>query len=304
MGADAPPLHIEQEIARQPDAWRRAAAVAAEQAALLPQPGESVAVVDCGTSWHVAIAYAAMREAAGAGRTDAFPASEFPAGRRHDRVVAVSRSGTTTEVLEVVRSCRDPLTVITGAPGSPVTREAPQSVVLDFADEVSVVQTLFATSALMLLRAGLGHPVDALAAEAAAVLAAGDEGVQAGFDQVTFLGQGWAHGIALEAALKLRESAQVWAEAYLQMEYRHGPISIAEPGRVVWVFGSPVPGLLDDVARTGATIVDDDLDPVVDLIRAHLLAVRLARQRGADPDHPRHLSRSVVLADGGRHDAR
>ena len=71
----------------------------------------------------------------------------------------------------------------------------------------------------------------------------------------------------------MREAAQPWTESYPQMEYRHGPISIAEPGRVVWVFGEPVPGLLDDVGATGATVVCDDLDPVSDLVRVQRLAV-------------------------------
>jgi fructoselysine-6-P-deglycase FrlB-like protein len=103
--------------------------------------------------------------------------------------------------------------------------------------------------------------------------------------------------VAQEAALKLREAAQLWTEAYLQMEYRHGPIAIAEPGRAVWVMGRPVAGLLDDIALTGATIVDDDLDPLADLVRAQLLAAERAERAGLDPDRPRHLTRSVVLAD-------
>ncbi len=45
----------------------------------------------------------------------------------------------------------------------------------------------------------------------------------------------------------MREAAQLWTEAYPQLEYRHGPISIAQPGRAVWVFGSPAAGLAGDV---------------------------------------------------------
>ena len=63
----------------------------------LPQPGDRVAVVGCGTSFYMARAVAALREAHGGGETDAFPASEFPIGRSYDRIVAISRSGTTTE---------------------------------------------------------------------------------------------------------------------------------------------------------------------------------------------------------------
>jgi hypothetical protein len=52
-------------------------------------------------------------------------------------------------------------------------------------------------------------------------------------EQFTFLGRGWAYGIAQEAALKMREAAGAWTEAYPVMEYRHGPIGITGPGRVV-----------------------------------------------------------------------
>jgi glucosamine 6-phosphate synthetase-like amidotransferase/phosphosugar isomerase protein len=167
--------------------------------------------------------------------------------------------------------------------------------VLDFADEESVVQTVFATTTLMLLRASLGEDLSPVVAQTEQVLQSPPGTAVPRGGQYTFLGQGWAHGIAREAALKMREAAQLWTESYPQMEYRHGPISIAEPGRVVWVFGDPVPGLLDDVAATGATVVCDRLDPVADLVRAQRLAVLLADRLGLDPDRPRNLTRSVVL---------
>ena len=113
--------------------------------------------------------------------------------------------------------------------------------------------------------------------------------------QITFLGRGWAAAIAEEAALKCREAAGFWTEAYPAMEYRHGPISVSGPGTVVWVFGEPPNGLADDVAATGAQFVSDNLDPMVDLIRAQRLAVELAGMAGRDPDHPRSLTFSVIL---------
>ena len=76
----------EQEVASQPGCWRRAARLAADVAGLLPAPGERVAVAGCGTSWFMAQSYAAAREQAGHGETDAFAASEMPLGRRYDRV--------------------------------------------------------------------------------------------------------------------------------------------------------------------------------------------------------------------------
>jgi fructoselysine-6-P-deglycase FrlB-like protein len=212
-------------------------------------------------------------------------------------VLAISRSGTTTEVVRALDIAPGQAVALTAVPDSPVCAAADRAVVLDFADEESVVQTVFATTALMLLRASLGQAVEPIAGQAAAVLDGSEPLSSAAEDaeQFTFVGQGWAYGMALEAALKMREAAQLWTEAYPQMEYRHGPIAIAAPGRAVWIFGTPVPGIAADIAATGAALVDADLDPVADLVRAQLLAVRRAERQQLDPDRPRHLTRSVVL---------
>jgi len=287
--------HASREIAGQPAAWQTARERLPEFARQLPQPGERVAVIGCGTSWFMAEAYAALRETAGHGETDAFAASEFPASRPYDRVLAISRSGTTTEVVRAIDASTSPTTAIVAQADSVVAEHARHAVALDFADEESVVQTRFATTALMLLRSSLGEPIDTAIAQARQIIDTHDVPAVDDASQLTFVGQGWCYGIAREAALKLRETARAWTESYPQMEYRHGPISIAEPGRVVWVFGEPVPGLRDDIAATGATLVDDALDPVADLIRVQLLGVARAERQGYDPDRPRHLTRSVVL---------
>jgi fructoselysine-6-P-deglycase FrlB-like protein len=290
--------HTEAEIASQPGCWARAQELAATLGSVLPARGARVAVVGCGTSWFVAQAYAALREGAGHGETDAFAASEMPVGRRYDRVLAISRSGTTTEVLTLLTRLdgRVAAAAITADPGSPVARAAGRAVGLPFADEASVVQTRFATTTLALLRVHLGLDLAGAIADAHRALSAPlpEQGRLA--EQVTFLGQGWAYGLAQEAALKLREAAGGWAEAYPAMEYRHGPISIAGPGRVVWVLGAPPPGLVAEIERAGGIVVDDDLDPLADLVRVQRLAVAMARARGLDPDRPRNLTRSVILA--------
>jgi fructoselysine-6-P-deglycase FrlB-like protein len=279
------------EIATQPACWRRAAALAARPAtcAALPAPDEDVAVVGCGTSLYMAQAYAALREAAGQGRTDAFAASELPASRGRARVLAISRSGTTSEVAALLGALPPgtPSTLLTAVADSPCAARAGVVVELAFADEGSVVQTRFATTVLALLRASLGHDVEgaARAAEPGAV------------DQVTFLGGGWTVGLASEAALKLREAAQAWTEAYPAMEYRHGPISIAQPGRAVWPFGPLPAGLAGEILAAGATLADTAaLEPLAALVLAQRFAVAVAGSRGLDCDHPRNLTRSVILA--------
>ncbi|MDQ0942552.1 SIS domain-containing protein [Streptomyces sp. V1I1] len=291
------------EIATQPACWRRAAEAAAAFEGL-PEPGERVAVTGCGTSWFMAIAYAALREAAGLGETDAFASSEFPSGRTYDRVVAITRSGTTTEVLDLLTELHGkvPTLALTADPKTPVMDAADAVAVLDWADEESVVQTRFATTALAFLRAGLGDVPGVKSVADAAVdaeLALTEPLPEAvvGAEQWTFLGRGWTYGLALEAGLKMREAAGAWTESYPAMEYRHGPISITGPGRVAWVFGALPEGLSLDVARVGGTLVArQEADPLADLIRAQRLAVTLAESRGFDPDRPRNLTRSVILS--------
>ncbi|MFH8614744.1 SIS domain-containing protein [Streptomyces sp. NPDC017979] len=307
MSRTSRPSRTATEIATQPASWRRAAEAAAAFDGL-PRPGERVAVTGCGTSWFMAIAYAALREAAGQGETDAFASSEFPSGRSYDRVVAITRSGTTTEVLALLDALKGrgaPTVALTADPGTPVMAAADAVAVLDWADEESVVQTRFATTALAFLRAGLGAGPDVVPGVKSVADAAVDaelalteplpEAVLAA-EQWTFLGRGWTYGLALEAALKMREAAGAWTEAYPAMEYRHGPIAVTGPGRVAWAFGELPEGLAVDVAQVGGTLVANaPCDPLADLVRAQRLAVAIAEAKGYDPDRPRNLTRSVIL---------
>jgi fructoselysine-6-P-deglycase FrlB-like protein len=289
--------YLTDEIASQPGCWSRAIGMAGSARLALPEPGERVAAIGCGSSLNVARCYAALREAAGQGETDAFPASEVPATRRYDRLLYISRTGTTTEVLDALRRApRDtPATAITADPDAPLAREARHVVLLDFADERSVVSSRFITSSIVLLRAHLGTDVRSLPAAAEREVACPLPPELAERAEFTFLGRGWAAPVADEAALKLREAARTWAESYPAMEYRHGPISVSDENTVVWALGDVPSDLLADARRTGATVIVSDADPLVALIGAQRLAAELAEWKGIDPDQPRALSRSVIL---------
>jgi len=288
--------HLTDEIASQPECWAKAIELA--EAATLPTPGERVAAIGCGSSLNVARAYAILRETAGQGRTDAFPASEVPGARHYDHLMYISRTGTTTEVLDALRHAPQGVrtTAVTADPDAPLAREVGHVVLLDFADERSVVSSRFITAAIVLLRAHLGADLadlpDAAARELASPLPAG----LAERREFTFLGRGWAAAVADEAALKLREASQTWAESYPAMEYRHGPISVSDPGTVVWALGEVPSDLIADARRTGAMVITPDADPLATLIGPQRLAAVLAERKGLDPDRPRALARSVVLA--------
>jgi fructoselysine-6-P-deglycase FrlB-like protein len=301
---DSPPppsAYVSAEIADQPSAWERAASLglSEEVQRVLPEPGQRVAVVGCGTSFFMAQSYAYLREWSGHGDTDAFPASEFPINRSYSTVVALTRSGTTTEVLRLLGTLRNgtkPRTVaITADPRTPVVEAADDHVVLDFADEKSIVQTRFATTSLALWRAWLGEDLSAVVRQGRSALTDALSPRALESAQFTFLGSWMSVGIANEAALKLREASQSWTESYPAMEFRHGPISVVGRTSTVWVFGPPPPGLLDDLRATEAHVESSGLDPMADLIRAQRLAVARAETKGLNPDAPRHLTRSVLL---------
>jgi fructoselysine-6-P-deglycase FrlB-like protein len=295
-----PSRHVSTEIADQPSAWARAAELGLSERVrhALPGRGQRVAIIGCGTSYFMAQSFAYLRERSAHGETDAFPASEFPARRSYDFLVALTRSGTTTEVLRLLELLRNGThtVAITADPNSPVVKLADDQVVLDFADEKSIVQTRFATTSLALWRAWLGEDLTAVIEQGRSALTDPLPPGALDSSQFTFLGSGMSVGIANEAALKLREASQSWTESYPAMEFRHGPISVVGRASTVWVFGTPPPRLLEDLQVTGAHVESSGLDPMADLIRAQRLAVALAEAKGLNPDEPRHLTRSVLLS--------
>jgi CRISPR-associated protein Cas5a/b/c len=285
------------EIETQPRMWQEAVALLPSVEARLPGPGARVAILGCGTSYFIAQAAAILRESKGLGETDALIASEATSARTYDAVIAITRSGTTTEVLQALRmfGSRQPTLAISGTPGSPVLDEVDDAILLDFADEVSVVQTRFATTCLALLRAHLGDDLQPAVREAQASLSSALPIDPAEFEHFVFLGRGWSVAIASEAALKFREAARTWTESYAQMEYRHGPISVAGPRSLVWFVGGGDAALAADIRATGATVIARPGDAMAELVTIQRAAVSLAHARGLDPDQPLHLTRSVTL---------
>src|SRR5262249_16301339 len=73
-------------------------------------------------------------------------------------------------------------------------------------------------------------------------------------------------------------------------------ISITTSGTATWMLGDAPEGLAEQVNGTGGLWIPGGLDPLAELVRVHRLAVAVAASRGLDPDQPRHLTRSVILA--------
>lgn len=286
------------EIASQPDCWIRAQEQARSGLSGLPEPGERVLALGCGTSYYVAAGYAWLREQRGHGQTDAVIASELPQViRDYDRVVAISRSGTTTEVHQALVQLPDDVrtTAILGALDTPIASLATDVIDLSYADERSIVQTRFPTTVLTLLRAQLGDDAHAQAAlVSSGKQATSAEVTEAAPRQLVVLASGWAAALAQEAALKCRESAGMWAEAYATGEYRHGPISAAQPGTLVWAMTPLSDVEIAAIEATGARIHHGGTEPLSELVLLQRHAIAWAASAGRDADVPVHLTRSVV----------
>jgi len=132
------------------------------------------------------------------------------------------------------------------------------------------------------------------------------------------LGRGPTLPIAGEAALKLKETAGLYAEAFSSAEVAHGPMTLVKAGDPVLAFGPgdvSAHGLrerLADFAARGAPVIAagpaDDIaaatiqfpapageHPVIGAIAAiqsfYGLANAVAIARGRDPDRPPHLAK-------------
>lgn len=289
--------YFSTELASQPSVWRQTQCLAEEIGAELPSDGAPLLVFGCGTSLYVAQAVARYREQQGAGVTDAFPASEVPSARPWAKAIAISRSGTTSEVIEAARTLPEttPILGIVGHAGSPLGKVVDSEIAIPFADEESVVQTRFATAVLSLVLGAYGWDIEASASLADEYLQEALPEWAEEIEQFVFLGRGVAAAIASEAALKYREILSTWTEAYPTMEYRHGPISAINSRSLVWILDDHERGIDAQIRATGARVIHGEGDPLAELVRIHHFAEGLVELRGINPDQPPHLTRSVVL---------
>jgi glucosamine--fructose-6-phosphate aminotransferase (isomerizing) len=312
---------------------------------------ERIVMTGAGSSYYVAQAAAAASRSVLRRPVIAAPLSELilrPEGvlvgasggdpTARDPVVIISRSGATSEAVGVaqrMRTAGHPTLAITCRVGGPLAALADVTLVSPAGDEAAIVMTRSFSSMLALLLAlvAVVGRDDVLRADLARIperwdeaRAAADVGRRLGLTEwtrIVILGGGPAVGIAAEWGLKLTETSQVPASAYEPLEFRHGPISVCEPGMlVIGLVGGPGAreevAVLEEAARLGAatwliardeeeargatgnvSLVGGGLHPLARLPLlahpAHALALSLALTRGSDPDAPRHLGHVVIL---------
>lgn len=290
-----PGSYTRSEIASQPQVWRETVALlesveARVSAEALRAPPPWI-VTGCGSTYYLALATAAVMRRRGLA-AQAFPASElaFFADSHLSRagaLVALSRSGTTTETLWAVERYRQlrpdgALFAITCTPGTPLVARASLTVLAEHAQEQSVAQTRSFTCMGLIGQALAGWAVDAPGQiQALGLLPVALEqllvregelprrlAAEAGRERCFFLGGGPLYGLACEAALKTKEMSLAWAEAFHSLEVRHGPMALVDPATLVV-------GLISDSAAPAELAVLQHMQS----LGARTLA--LAEDRGA-----------------------
>lgn len=136
-----------------------------------------------------------------------------------------------------------------------------------------------------------------------------------GADRLFVIGRGTGLAIAMEAALKFKETCGIQAEAFSGAEVKHGPMALVEAGYPLLVFAPRGPAqagliaLASEMRERGARVLlaapagtpgaelplvqaaHEDLDPIAAVQSFYPMVEALARARGLDPDQPRHLAK-------------
>ncbi|WP_181373217.1 SIS domain-containing protein [Massilia glaciei] len=253
-----------------------------------------------------------------------------PLATRDTLTIAISQSGQSPDVVEPIRYFRAggaTTVALVNDIDSPLARAAEWAMPLRAGKEQSVAATKSFITSLVAgarlvahwqddpaLHDGLSALPGALG-EAARSDWSGALEVLAPARNIMVVGRGIGFPVALEAALKFKETSALQAEAFSGAEIKHGPMALIEDGYPLLIFATRGPtqaGLLAlaaemrgrgarvllaapaDVAGRDLTLpvaATPDLDPIVAINAFYVMAAQLAEARGMDPDRPRHLSK-------------
>lgn len=320
------------EIGEQPDVLarvlRREAPRARRIGALLRRRGAKLAVLAArGSSDHAAVVAKYLIEwSVGAPVALAAPSlvTLYGArlGLRDALVVGVSQSGRSPDVVEYLRMARrgGALAVaVTNEPGSPLARAADETLLCHAGRERSVAATKTFSAQVACLAllasawadnargAALGEGLAQAPARLRRILAAQACARAwahrlAASERCVVLARGFAYPAALEAALKLKESAGLPCEGASAADYLHGPIAAAGPGLAALLFDPKGPGrptmrrVAEQLKHAGADLIRADAEgwpePLCGLpfaAQAQVAALELALLKGRNPDEPPRL---------------
>jgi glutamine---fructose-6-phosphate transaminase (isomerizing) len=257
-------------------------------------------------------------------------------------VIGISQSGQSEDIVTVLRDARQQgafTTALTNEPASPLAQEANLILQLNVGKEKSVAATKTYTAQLALMallaaavsdNTGLRVSLDRLPDAISHALNLDDHAQEIATrptykeaQNAVVLGRGYNFSTALEIALKMKETAYIFAAPYSVADFMHGPFALANENLPIILLGAggpAIPGLIELTAKlrerkSELVIISDDsgllkmatengaalplklegipeaLSPIVCVVPGQLLALHFALGRGYDPDKPRGLQK-------------
>lgn len=140
----------------------------------------------------------------------------------------------------------------------------------------------------------------------------------AGAKRIMTVGRGYGLSLAQEAALKLKETCSIQAEAFSAAEIKHGPQALIEAGYPLLIFATRGPALqnmldlAEEMKARGANVIlaapsmvsekdleiqsahAEELDIITAIQSFYLMVEELSRHLGFNPDTPRNLSKVTL----------
>ena len=326
------------EIKSQTEAWTQALELT--KAAQLPKAEnyDQVIFTGCGSTYYLSLAAAALYQ-----ELTGFPARAVPGGElllntktvvsnQKNLLVAISRSGTTTETIRAVEKFiaakLGDVLAISNYDDS-LSQTADFSIVIPKGQEESVAQTksfasmyvaAVALAARMADRKDLLEKMSSLPRVGEGLIqefepSARQLGENLGFDRFYFLGSGIRYGLACEVNLKMKEMTLTHSEPFHFLEFRHGPMSMVNEKTVVVGLVSESnfkheKAVLDEMQALGASVValgesgieiafnsgiSERVGGILYLPILQLMAFYRSLAKGLNPDSPNNLEAVVKL---------
>lgn len=253
-----------------------------------------------------------------------------PLVTRDTLAVAISQSGQSPDVVEPIRYFRDggaTTVALVNDDTSPLAKAAEWTMPLHAGKERSVAATKSFITSLVAgarlvaewqndaeLKDGIAALPEVLAQAAQADWSAALD-VLAPAENLMVVGRGISFPVALESALKFKETSALQAEAFSGAEIKHGPMALIDEGYPLLIYATRGPAqaslvqLATEMRGRGARVLlaapadiaerdltlplasTPDLDPIAAIQSFYVMAAHLSKARGMDPDRPRHLSK-------------
>lgn len=330
--------HTYNEIKFQTQAWKQALDLVSGMSLPKAADYDQVIFTGCGSTYYLSFAAASLYQELTGRAARAVPGGELLLNpqnvltKQKTLLVAVSRSGTTTETVKAVENFKQEKhgdVVVISNYDEVLSRLADFNIVIDKGQEESVAQTrsfasmyVAATAfcAKMAWRDDLLRGMEKLPEAGNRLIGKYESyakgiGENLNFDRFYFLGSGIRYGLACEVNLKMKEMTLTHSESFHFLEFRHGPMSMVGKSTVICGLLSEVnrpheAKVLSEMKMLGGTVsalgevetdiafgsgVPESVRGVLYLPILQLMAFYRSLAKGLNPDRPANLTAVVKL---------